>query len=59
MNAFIYRFNKKIQHSGLVKESKKRQFFNRTENRRRRRKATLYRVRKQDEILRERKFGYR
>jgi ribosomal protein S21 len=59
VNAFLYRFNKKVQHSGLIKESKKRQFYARTENRQKRRKATLYRQRKQETIARERKLGKR
>jgi ribosomal protein S21 len=56
-NAFLYRFNKKIQHSGLVKESKKRQFFARAVNRSKRRTASLYRLTKQTAITRERKLG--
>ena len=59
VNAFLYRFNKKVQHSGLVKESKKRQFYARVENRGKKRKATLYRIAKQDEVAKQRKQGYR
>ena len=59
MNAFIYRFNKKVQHSGLMKESKKRRFRVRAENRGKRRKATLYRLEKQTTIARQRKLGNR
>jgi len=57
LNAFLYRFNKKVQHSGLVKERRKRQFFTRTKNRSKRRAATLYRMAKQEGIARARKQG--
>jgi ribosomal protein S21 len=59
MNAFIYRFNKKVQHSGLMKEARKRRFRARAENRGKRRSATLYRLEKQATIARQRKLGSR
>lgn len=57
MNAFLYRFNKKVQHSGLVKERRKRQFYTRTKNRAKRRTATLYRLTRQSGIAKARKLG--
>lgn len=57
VNAFIYRFTKKIQQSGVLKESKRRRFHTRDTNRRARRASTLYRVAKKKEIERKRKLG--
>lgn len=55
--SFLFRFNKKIQRSGLVKEMRKRQFTDRTANRRKRRLAALYRITKQEEIAKVKKYG--
>ena len=57
VNAFLYSFNKKVQHSGLVKEQRKRQFYARTKNRSKRRGATLYRLAKHGEIARTTQTG--
>ncbi|MDO8469606.1 MAG: 30S ribosomal protein S21 [bacterium] len=57
VGSFLYRFNKKVQHSGLTKEVKKRQFRSRPKNKRQRRAGALYRAKKQGEVLRERKQG--
>ena len=59
VGSFLYRFNKKVQHSGLTKEVKKRQFRRRPSNRRQRRAGALYRAEKQAVVLRERKQGRR
>lgn len=57
MNSLIYRFNKKVMQSGVVKEVKKRQFRDRQENRRGRRLAALYRIEKKHEFERVKKYG--
>jgi len=59
MNSFIYRFNKRIQRSGLIKEVRKRQFRKRPENRGKRRASALYSIKKQKEILDIKKYGYK
>ena len=58
VSGFMYRFNKKVQHSGLVKEMRKRQFRKRAVNRGKRKQAALYRMAKGEEIARLRKYGY-
>ncbi len=58
-NAFIYRFNKRIQQSGVLKEVRKRRAHGRPENKRKRRKRALYRIGKQKELAKQRKQGYK
>lgn len=58
VGSFIFRFNKKVKRSGVMKEVRKRRFKSRPENRTARRKAALYRITKQDAIQKERKYGY-
>ncbi len=55
--SFLYRFNKKVQHSGLIKEVRKRQFRGRTANQRKRRLSALYRLGRQQDLTRARKYG--
>jgi ribosomal protein S21 len=57
VGSFLYRFNKRVQHSGLVKETRKRQFQARPSNRRKRREGALYRMKKQKELAQTRKRG--
>jgi ribosomal protein S21 len=57
VNTLIYRFNKRVQQSGLVREVRKRQFRKRAVNRRKRKDSALYRMGKQEAIARDRKFG--
>ncbi|MDP3975113.1 MAG: 30S ribosomal protein S21 [Candidatus Jorgensenbacteria bacterium] len=57
VNALLYRFNKRVQQSGLVREVRRRQFRKRVGNRRKRKDSALYRIDKQAVIARERKFG--
>ncbi len=59
VGSFLYRFNKRVQHSGVVKEVKKRQFTKRGKNKRARRLAALHRIKKQEEFARARKLGNR
>ncbi len=55
--AFIFRFNKRVKQSGILKEVKKRRFWDRPVNRRKRRSAALYRLRKKAEVSRLKKYG--
>ena len=59
VGSFLYRFNKKVRQSGVVKEVKKRRFRSRAKNKQKRRLGALYRLRKQEEFSRARKLGYR
>lgn len=55
--AFLYRFNKRIKNSGLVKEVRKRQTKKRGQNKRNRRASAIYRIAKDSEISRSKKYG--
>lgn len=57
VNTLLYRFNKRVQQSGLVREVRKRQFRKRAENRTKRKNSALYRKDKEVVMARERKFG--
>jgi ribosomal protein S21 len=57
-NAFIYRFNKRVQQSGILKEVRKRRVSKRAENKTKRRHRALYRIVKQQELAKQRKQGY-
>jgi len=58
INSLLYRFNKKVKQSGIMQEMKKRRFYDRRINRRKKRLAALYRLRKTEENARLAKFGY-
>jgi len=57
MASFIFRFNKRVKQSGILKEVKKRRFWDRPVNRSKRRSAALYRLKKQAEVSRLKKYG--
>lgn len=57
VNAFLYRFTKKIQHSGVIKQSKKGRFHNRTQNERARKDSALYRLNKKLETEKLKRLG--
>jgi len=59
VGSFLYRFSKRIQQSGVLKEVKKRRAHTRPENKRKRRLSALYRQNKKAEISRLKKYGYR
>jgi ribosomal protein S21 len=59
INSLIYRFNRKVQQSGLVKETRKRTFTTRPANRTKRRDAALYRIEKRDELVKVKKYGHK
>lgn len=58
VSSFIFRFNKKVKRSGVIKEVRKRRFRERPQNRSARRKAALYSLKKMDALQKERKYGY-
>ncbi len=53
----IYRFTKRMQHSGILKEAKKRRFSQRPVNRNKRRLSALHREVKKKEVEKMRKLG--
>lgn len=58
VGSFIFRFNKKIKQSGLLKEVKKRRFRRRPPNRGKRKLTALYRQEKQKNLSRLKKYGF-
>jgi ribosomal protein S21 len=56
-NAFLYRFTKKVQQSGVLKEAKKKRFHSREQNKQARKQSALYRSARKAEILKEKKAG--
>ena len=55
--SLLYRFTKKIQHSGVLKEARGRRFRKRVENKNKRRSSALHREHKRKEIGRLKKLG--
>lgn len=56
-SAFLYRFTKKMQHSGVLKEAKKRKYSGRAVNKNKRREMALYREDKKIETAKKKKLG--
>ncbi|MEK7089312.1 MAG: 30S ribosomal protein S21 [Patescibacteria group bacterium] len=56
-SSMLYRFSKRVQHSGVVKEARKRQFTTRTPNSTKRRAAALYRREREVELQKTKKRG--
>lgn len=57
LTGLLYRFNKKMQHSGILKEAKKRRFYKRVINRNKIKAAAFYRSERMKEIQKARKTG--
>jgi len=57
IGSFLFRFNKKIKRSGVMKEVRKRRFRARPQNRNKRRSAALYRIEKKQVFEKEKKNG--
>lgn len=53
----IYRFTKKVQQSGVLREAKKRRFSHRPANRFKRRLSALHRETKKQELEKAKKLG--
>ncbi len=56
-NAFLYRFSKKIQQSGILREAKKRKFKTRPESKLKKKLSALHREKKKKEVMNARKMG--
>lgn len=59
VGSFLYRFSKRVQQSGVLKEVRKRRSQARPKNKRKRRLSALYRMNKKEEISKLKKYGYR
>ena len=57
IGSLLYRFSKKVQQSGILKEAKKRRFKHRPQSRLKRKFAALYSVQKQAEVEKSKKMG--
>lgn len=57
ISSFLYRFNKKIQQSGVLREAKKRRFHTRPINRLKRKLSALHRETKSREREVAKKLG--
>ncbi len=55
--SLIYRFTKKIQQSGVLREAKKRRFSRRRVTRNKRHDSAIYKAGMSAKILKERKQG--
>lgn len=55
--SLLYRFTKKVQQSGVLKEARKRRFHHRTVNKTKRRSSALHRETKKREIEHAKKMG--
>jgi len=57
IGSFLYRFTKKMQRSGILREAKKRRFFERPVSKRKRRLSAIHRDNKKKQMERMRKLG--
>ncbi|MDP3999036.1 MAG: 30S ribosomal protein S21 [bacterium] len=55
--SFLFRFSKKVQQSGILREVKKRKFHHRAKSRIKRKIAAIYRDDKKKEVERSKKMG--
>ena len=56
-SSLLYRFTKRIQQSGILKEARHRRFHDRPTNRTKRRLSALHRQTKLKEVQKARKLG--
>lgn len=57
ISAFLYRFSKKIQQSGVLREAKKRRFQKRPVSKQKKRLSALHREQKKKEVEKMKKLG--
>ena len=55
--ALVYRFSKKVQRSGVLREARSKRFHSRKTNRNMRRKSALHREKKSAEIEKAKRTG--
>jgi len=56
-NSMVYRFVKKVQHSGVLREVKGRRFTKRGMNKNKRRLSAIHRTQKRAELEKAKKLG--
>lgn len=56
-SALLFRFSKKVKQSGIMKELKKRRFYDRPQSRRGRRISAQHRAGRKTEVQRMKKLG--
>jgi len=56
-SSLMYRFTKRVQQSGVLRETKKRRFYDRPQSKIKRRASALYRSKREVEIKRLKKLG--
>ena len=56
-SAVVYRFTRKVQRSGVLREFRKRRFHGRRVNRSKRRRSALHRDQRKAEIEQAKKLG--
>lgn len=56
-NGIVYRFVKKVQQSGVLREARNRRFTKREDNKNKRRKSALHREMKRKEFEKAKKMG--
>lgn len=57
VNSLIFRFSKRVQRSGVLREAKKRRFSSRKENKMKRRLSALHCLKKKIEVEKAKKLG--
>jgi len=57
-NSLMYRFNRKIRRSGILREARSRTFYQKSLNKNQRRKEALYRRKKDREIEELKRYGH-
>ncbi len=57
VSSLLYRFSKKVQQSGVLREAKKRRYHDRSVSRIKRKLSALHRVSKKKETERLKKLG--
>ena len=57
INVFLYRFQKKVQQSGILREAKKRKYRDRSISKTKKRLSALHREQKKKELEKMRKMG--
>lgn len=57
-NSLLYRFNRKIKRSGILREARKKLYFQKSPNKNQRRKSALYKENKNKEIEKLKRYGY-
>ncbi len=56
-SGMMYRFTKKMQQSGILREAKRRRFYARTESKLKKKLSALHRAGKKVEMAKQKKLG--